>query len=356
MPWSVTLLGGVNASAPAICGNVPDSLYLFTITRQHHLMLRRFTGRWSRWSVVSTEVLGEGAPAGIVVGRGTAEAAHVFARGANDHVLHMIYANGRGAWVDLEGETRLSPAVCAPAPADLMLFVTAPGGALRTRRFHDGSWQPWQPLDGPPGGADVGPAVSADRETGQIDLAVRSSTGLWFRRRHPERGWGGWHQVPGQELGQVAAITRGERVDLFARDAGARLSHNWLDRDWHGWERVNDVVLSSHPSALSVGGVPYVAALGRHDQARLYQAITRAPAGRTTLFFDIGDTGDETEVADDLENDDDPTSLVSSGGGLESGSGSGSGGTGGDGDGGSGGTGGDGGGGGGGSGGGGGGE
>ncbi|HTJ42274.1 MAG TPA: hypothetical protein VL463_09290, partial [Kofleriaceae bacterium] len=69
MPWSVSLLGGRHASAPAICGNPPDSLYLFTINRERHLMLRRFDGRWNPWVVASTQALGEGAPAAIVLGR-----------------------------------------------------------------------------------------------------------------------------------------------------------------------------------------------------------------------------------------------------------------------------------------------
>ncbi len=102
---------------------------------------------------------------------------------------------------------------------------------------------------------------------GHLDLFVRSSDQVLWRRRY-DGTWHTWESLGGSlQFDPVAISWDGQRIDLFMRGEDNTLQHRFYDGTWHTWESLGGSLASDPAVASWQAGRLDVFARGAADNA-----------------------------------------------------------------------------------------
>lgn len=201
--------------------------------------------QWSAW-----ESRGGQLASGPAVVSAGADRVDVFARSAANQLLHLISNNGQWSQWQTVGTfppyplLTSDPSAVSFAPGRIEVFYRGPDGALWTIRF-DGLWRQAQSLGNQlaPGS---GPAVASLLATPQnvfnppaqrLNVFIRGADNALHRRLRDDNGWHGWQSLGGALTADPSAVSRGgtnTRIDVFFRGTDNALYHRRFDGyTWH---------------------------------------------------------------------------------------------------------------------------
>jgi hypothetical protein len=210
----------------------------------------------------------------------------VFARGADDTLVHRWFTNGRWSrWESLGGSLTSAPAVASWGPGRLDVFARGGRGELRQRSFVSGrGWLPWR---GRGGTLSSSPAATS-WAPGRIDVVARGvGDTLLHRYLVTGVGWSPWRTRSAGLRSQPAIASPGAGLlDITARRSGSVM---WIRRfvrgdGWTGWTSLGGT-FSSGPSATARGG--QVLVMARRPTGRLAMTIRPAPSASWRRWIGI---------------------------------------------------------------------
>ncbi|GHO46151.1 protein kinase domain-containing protein [Ktedonospora formicarum] len=139
------------------------------------------------------------------------------------------------------------PTAVVSSPGHSYLLVRGANDALWLRTF-DGSWHPWEPLNGT---VPSDPAITAWGE-GHLDILGRAADNTlhytWF-----DGSWHPWQALDGAIVSDPAAVSWGpNRLDVFVRGPADALWHRAYDGTWYPWDLLGGTITTA-PAACSWG-------------------------------------------------------------------------------------------------------
>jgi len=249
---NVPSVGAPVASAPAVCMQNNNSLYIFAEGSNSSLYYKQWNST-TGWST-STSLGGvlTSAPAAVSQGAGTID---VFVRGSDSAIWEKTTTNGGNSWsgwTSLGGQIAFGtgPAASSWGSGRLAVFVEGTNGALYQKTW-TGSWTNWASL----GGSLTSSPAATSPTSGTIDVFVCGTDGaIWKRTTTNGASWSNWASLGGQiasGTGPAASSWGSGRLDVFVEGTnGAMYQKTWNGASWSGWSSLGGVCTSS-PAAIS---------------------------------------------------------------------------------------------------------
>jgi hypothetical protein len=192
----------------------------------------------------------------------------VFFRLANGHLAHRYRLPG-GSWsrrLDLGGSLASQPTVVTTGPGRIHVFARGADDRLLHRSASDGVWSAWESLDGV---LTAAPAVTS-WGAGRLDVVIRTTNNsLQHRSFTSTTGWSAWRGIGGAFTSSPAvAATAVGRFHVFARGRDNGIRHRSFDQvaGWTPWEDLGGTS-SAQPAAVSAGPGQLDVAVRLSDQA-----------------------------------------------------------------------------------------
>lgn len=183
----------------------------------------------------------------------------VFIRSTDNRLFHRVYENEawQGAWRDILDGQRIetSPAAVSWGPDRIDLFVVSDKRTYH-RACQGGAWGPWENL----GGTTNDAPAAASWKNGRVDVLVRGTNNLLYRRYWEAgvtSGWKEWEMVGGSARvmlsAPVAVATTPYRIDCFARGSNeGHLIHTAYEKDrMENWEELDNLTFRDAPGIAS---------------------------------------------------------------------------------------------------------
>jgi hypothetical protein len=192
---------------------------------------------WFQW-----EQLGGPLTSGTDVASWGASRLDVFARGADQSLMHKSYDGTTWtAWESLGGVLGGSPGAVSWASGRIDAFVRGTDNQLWHRWYAGGSWFPWESLGG---NITSGPDV-ASWASGRLDVFARGADNSLMHKWYSATGWSGWESLGGVLGGSPGAVSWASgRLDVFVRGTDSQLWHRWYQNAWSAWESLGGTITS----------------------------------------------------------------------------------------------------------------
>lgn len=223
---------GYNAtSSPSIVHSSTEYIDIFFRGGEYDLLHAKMNSTGDIFEIQSLGELLLTAPSAVSSRRGSIDVAIVSMNRSNPMVTSFRNGNWTG-FVDLGGSTEYTPAISAPSPEELDVFVSGVDNSLFQRRFRDGEWGSWTFLTRRMTGAPF--ALSVSRHSSLVFM--RNGTKIMKYAEFP--GDGTWRTVgSGHHLYSTACVSKLPRgaISVFARNRVGTMStfdgHNnvWMD-------------------------------------------------------------------------------------------------------------------------------
>jgi murein DD-endopeptidase MepM/ murein hydrolase activator NlpD len=233
------------ASGPAVASWASGRLDIFARGADNSLIHKWYgNAGWSGWESLGGVITSD--PAAVSWGNGRID---VFARGGDNALWHRFWDTDRwGAWESLGGILSSAPSVASWGTNRLDVFIAGIDGALWHRWFN-GTWQSWESL----GGVLAAHPAAVSWSSGRIDVVVRGSDNALWHRWY-DGHWFGWESVGGPIYTTPNLSSWGPgRLDIFAVGAGGVLMHGGYDATgWRSWRSLGSRI-ASDATAVSWG-------------------------------------------------------------------------------------------------------
>lgn len=165
-----------------------------------------------------------------------------------------------------------APAFVSTGDRQLEVWALGSDGSLWQRRFDGLAWSVWSATPGPQAGAGSAPAL-AYRGREITSMVVRGKDGAIHHRYRNGTQWSPWERLGGgsPDAPAITADLQSGRLDVWIRGGDNRLWHRqWTGARWTDW-RVNGGAppegLRSAPAAVARGDAIDIVARGADGQA-----------------------------------------------------------------------------------------
>lgn len=192
---------------------------------------------WYQW-----EDLGGTLTSGTDVASWGANRLDVFARGADQSLMHRYYdGTSWSAWESLGGILAGRPGAVSVASGQIDVFVRGTDNQLWHRPYAGGSWLAWESL----GGAITSAPSVASWAAGRFDVFARGADSSLLHKWYNGVSWSGWESLGGILGGDPGAVSwSAGRIDVFVRGTDSLLWHRWYAGGWSAWESFGGAIAS----------------------------------------------------------------------------------------------------------------
>ncbi|WP_328667242.1 RICIN domain-containing protein [Streptomyces sp. NBC_00322] len=206
----------------------------------------------------------------------------VVVRGTDNHAWHLSYAKGKmGKWENLGAWLIDSPAISSWGSNQLTVFGRLSDNKLYSRMWDGARWGTWKNLGGPPTstkpGTFIGAPAAVSWAPGRIDVVVRGTDNHAWHLSYAKGEWGSkWENLYGYLVDSPAISSKKEnQLTIFGRNSDNKLYRKaWNGAGWGTWYKLEGPRTSTKPgtfigapTAVSIGGVEYVAVRGTDNHA-----------------------------------------------------------------------------------------